>query len=395
MQYEKYLSDRVLGLQPSGIRRFFDLAAQMDDVLSLSVGEPDFDTPLPIIQAGIESLHNKETHYTGNAGRPELREAIALHIKKLYGVRYDPVKEIFLTVGGSEGLYLAMQALLNVGDEIIIPTPCFVSYQGDAYLSGGVIVEVPCKLEDNFDLDPQAVAAAITPKTKAILLGFPCNPTGAVASQETLQAIVRLAEEHDLIILSDEMYDQIVYDGDHVCVPALPGAWERTVLLGGFSKNYAMTGWRIGYICGPAPLVQKMLAIHQYLIMCVNTTAQDASIQALRIGQEFVHEMTEEYQRRRDYIYLRLTDMGLPVSKPRGAFYIFPSIAHTGLTSLEFAEQFLQAEKVAIVPGSAFGEGGEGFLRICYASSMEKITEAMNRMERFLQQLATNRRNND
>lgn len=388
MDYSKYLSERVLGLKPSGIRRFFDLAAQMDDVLSLSVGEPDFDTPQPVIQAGIRSLQAGETHYTGNAGRPKLRNAVALHLEKLYGIAYDPAEEVVMTVGGSEGLFIAMQALLNPGDEIIIPTPCFVSYQGDAFLTGARIVEVPCKFENNFDLDPQEIQAAITPNTKAILLGFPSNPTGAVASRETLQEIAQLAEKHDLIVLSDEMYDQIVYDGEHVCFPTLPNMKERTILLGGFSKDFAMTGWRIGYICGPQPLVSKMLAIHQYLIMCVNTTAQDAAITALQVGEEYVQEMVAEYHRRRDYIYQRLTGMGLPMVKPAGAFYAFPSIAHTGMTSLAFCEAFLKAEKVAVVPGSAFGEGGEGFLRICYASSMENIKEAMDRMERFLQSIA-------
>ncbi len=292
-----------------------------------------------------------------------------------------------MTVGGSEGLFLAAQALLNPGDEIIIPTPCFVSYQGDAFLSGATVVEVACKLENNFDLDPKDIEAAITPKTKAILIGFPSNPTGAVASRETLLEIAKLAEKHDLIVLSDEMYDQIIYDGEHVCFPTLPNMKERTILLGGFSKDYAMTGWRIGYICGPQQLVGKMLAIHQYLIMCVNTTAQDAAITALQIGQEYVKEMVDEYHRRRDYIYQRLTGMGLPMVKPAGAFYAFPRIAETGLSSLEFCEAFLKAEKVAIVPGSAFGAGGEGFVRICYASSMENITEAMDRMERFLESL--------
>ena len=384
MNYEQYLSDRVLNLKPSGIRRFFDLAAQMDDILSLSVGEPDFDTPRPIIQAGIRSLENGETHYTGNAGRIELREALAIHLEKLHHVQYKPEDEIFFTVGGSEGLYITAAALLNPGDEIIIPTPCFVSYQGVAILADAKIVEVATTMENNFDLDPKEIEKAITPKTKAILLGFPSNPTGAVASREMLLEVARLAEEHDLIVISDEMYDQIIYDGEHVCFSTLPNMWERTILLGGFSKDYAMTGWRIGYACGPKPLIEKMLFIHQYMIMCVNTTAQDAAIEALQTGQEYVYEMVEEYKRRRDYIYKRLIDMGLPTVKPSGAFYAFPNITHSGLNSMEFCEQFLQEEKVAIVPGDAFGEAGEGFVRICYATSMENITEAMNRLEHFL-----------
>ncbi|NSW50969.1 MAG: aminotransferase class I/II-fold pyridoxal phosphate-dependent enzyme [Anaerolineae bacterium] len=386
MDYEKHLSDRALGMKPSGIRRFFDMAAQMDDVLSLSVGEPDFDTPLPIIQAGIQSLQNGQTHYTGNAGRPELRKALSIHLEKLYGIHYHPDHELFMTVGGSEALFLVAAALLDPCDEIIIPTPCFVSYQGVVQIAGGITVEVPCKFENQFDMNPADIAAAITPRTKAILLGFPCNPTGAIATRETLLEIARLAEEHDLIVVSDEIYDQIVYDGEHTCFPTLPGMKERTILLGGFSKDFAMTGWRIGYACGPEAILQRMLFMHQYVIMCVNTTAQDAATAALQVGEEYVLEMVEEYNRRRLYIYQRLKDMGLPVILPRGAFYIFPSIAHTGLTSMEFAEQFLQQEKVAVVPGSAFGAAGEGYLRICYASSMEKITEAMNRLERFLRQ---------
>ncbi|MCD6476159.1 MAG: aminotransferase class I/II-fold pyridoxal phosphate-dependent enzyme [Anaerolineaceae bacterium] len=385
MNYEQYLSDRVLNLKPSGIRRFFDLAAQMDDILSLSIGEPDFDTPLPIIQAGIRSLEKGETHYTGNAGRIELREALAIHLEKLHHVRYKPEGEIFLTVGGSEGLYVTAAAFLNPGDEIIIPTPCFVSYQGVSILADAKIVEVATTMENNFDLDPKEIEKAITPKTKAILLGFPSNPTGAVASREMLLEVARLAEEHDLIVISDEMYDQIIYDGEHICFSTLPNMWERTILLGGFSKDFAMTGWRIGYACGPKPLIEKMLFIHQYMIMCVNTTAQDAAIEALQIGQEYVYEMVEEYKHRRDYIFKRLTDMGLPMVKPSGAFYAFPNISHSGLSSMEFCEQFLKEEKVAIVPGDAFGDAGKGFVRICYANSMENITEAMNRLEHFLQ----------
>ncbi|MBN2047627.1 MAG: aminotransferase class I/II-fold pyridoxal phosphate-dependent enzyme [Anaerolineaceae bacterium] len=387
MDYSKFLSNRAKQIKPSGIRRFFDLAANMDDVLSLSVGEPDFTTPEPILRAGIQSLENGETHYTGNAGMPELRKALSIHLDKMYGVKYDPDKEMFFSVGGSESIFLAIAALLDPEDEIIIPTPCFVSYQGAAAIIEGKVVEVPCKMENNFDVDWRDIEAAITPKTKAILLGFPSNPTGAVASRETLEHIAQIAIKHDLIVLSDEIYDQIVYDGEHISFPTLPGMKERTLLLGGFSKDYAMTGWRIGYTCGPEELVTRMLHMHQYLIMCVNTTAQFGALAALQVGEEYVHEMRDEYDRRRHYIYERLVGMGIPTVMPKGAFYIFPNIAQFGLSSMEFAEQFLLEEKVAVVPGSAFGEGGEGFLRVCYATSMEGIVEAMNRLERFIQKL--------
>ncbi len=383
-----YLSQRVATLKPSGIRKFFDIVATMKDVISLGVGEPDFTTPVPILEAGIESLRGGETHYTSNSGVLELREALAAHLEKMYNVSYDPVSEILISVGVSEALYLACVALLEPGDEVIVLTPCFVAYQAEVTLAGGVVVEVPGSMENNFDLDVDAVRAAITPRTRAILLGFPSNPTGAVASREKLQEVVNLAEQHDLIILSDEIYDRLVYGGhQHVCVPSLPGARERTVLLGGFSKAYAMTGWRIGYAAAPKDILSGMLRIHQYTIMSAPTTAQAAALAALQQGEPHVQIMLAEYDRRRKLIVNGMNKIGLPTFEPRGAFYAFPKIGDTGLDDETFAERLLHEEKVAVVPGSAFGAGGAGFVRCCYATSYEKIEEALHCMGNFLSRL--------
>jgi len=380
-----YLSERVLHLKPSGIRRFFDIVATMQDVISLGIGEPDFATPEPIVQSGIRSLQSGETHYTSNAGRLDLRQALAEHLYRLYGVSYDPHSEIVITVGVSEALYLAMTALLNPGEEVIIPTPCSVSYQAEASLPGGVPFEVPTFLEDRFQLNPERVQAAITPRTKAVLIGYPNNPTGAVASRETLLELARLAEEHDLIVVSDELYDQLVYGASHVCFPALPGMRERTILLGGFSKNYAMTGWRIGFAAAPAGLLRGLLRVHQYTIMSAPTTAQAAALEALKSGQPYVEEMRAEYDRRRRLIVDGLNQLGLPTVEPHGAFYAFPNIAVTGMDDETFAQKLLSEERVAVVPGSAFGAGGEGFVRCSYATAYEKIEEALRRIEHFMQ----------
>lgn len=380
----RYLSEKVLHLKPSGIRRFFDIVATMQDVISLGIGEPDFTTPEPIVQSGIRSLLNGETHYTSNAGRLDLRQALADHLYRLYGVSYDPHSEIVITVGVSEALYLAMTALLNPGEEVIIPTPCFVSYQAEASLAGGVPIEVPTLMEDQFQLNPERVQAAITPRTKAVLIAYPNNPTGAVASREALLELARLAEEHDLIVVSDELYDQLVYGVSHVCFPALPGMRERTILLGGFSKNYAMTGWRIGFAAAPAGLLRGLLRVHQYTIMSAPTTAQAAALGALKSGQPYVEEMRAEYDRRRRLIVDGLNQLGLPTVEPHGAFYAFPSIAVTGLDDETFAQKLLSEERVAVVPGSAFGAGGEGFVRCSYATAYEKIEEALQRIERFM-----------
>lgn len=380
----RYLSERVVSLKPSAIRRFFDIAATMDDVLSLGIGEPDFVSPAPILEAGIHSLREGATHYTSNSGLMELRTALAEHLEKRYGVTYDPVKEIVITVGVSEALYLAMTALLDPGDEVIIPTPCFVSYQAEAALAGGVPFELPTFAEDLFQLRPSALEAAINPRTKAVLIAYPNNPTGAVASRETLLALAGIAEKHDLIVISDELYDQLVYEVPHVCFPALPGMWERTILLGGFSKNYAMTGWRIGFAAAPAGILQGLLRVHQYTIMSAPTTAQAAAIVALKHGHKHVEEMRSEYNRRRKLIVSGLNDLGLATVEPHGAFYAFPSIAASGMDDETFAQKLLEEERVAVVPGSGFGAGGEGYVRCSYATAYEKIEEALRRLERFM-----------
>jgi len=380
-----YLSKRVAGLKPSGIRKFFDIAATMKDVISLGIGEPDFTTPEPILQAGIRSLQEGETHYTSNWGKIELRQAIADNLKKLYGVSYNPENEIIATVGVSEALYLTMVAVLDPGDEVIIPTPCFVSYQAEVLLAGGVTVEIPSKIKNDFQLDPDEIRAAITPKTKVIFVGYPSNPTGAVAERETLLEVAKIAEQNNLLIISDEIYDRLVYGFEHVCVPALDESIKRrTVLLGGFSKDYAMTGWRIGYACGPAEIIKGLVRIHQYTIMSAPTTAQDAALEAMKSGNTYVEEMVAEYDRRRKLLVSGLNRLGLQTFEPRGAFYAFPNIQASGMDDETFAETLLKEEGVAVVPGNAFGPGGDGFVRACYATAYEKIEEALQRMERFM-----------
>jgi len=385
---ESYISQRVASLKPSGIRRFFDIAATMKEVISLGIGEPDFDTPKPVIDAGVRALQNGATHYTSNAGILGLRKALAANLQRLYGVEYDPAEEMIITVGGSEALYLSATALLDPGDEVIIPTPCFVSYQAEVFMAGGVPVEIPCRMEDNFNIDPVRIEAAITPRTKAILLGFPNNPTGAVATRERLLEIARIAEKYDLIVITDEIYDRLVYAGhQHVCFPTLPGMRNRTILLGGFSKDYAMTGWRIGYACGPTHLLKGMLRIHQYTVMSAPTVAQEAAIVALEDRDESVMMMVEEYDRRRKLIVPEFNRIGLPTFEPKGAFYAFPKVSVTGLDDETFANRLLQEEHVAMVPGNSFGAGGEGFCRASYATSYQKLEEAIRRIERFVNRL--------
>jgi len=384
---KNYVNKTVSALKPSGIRKFFDIAATMDDVISLGIGEPDFTTPKPIIDAGIRALEKGETHYTSNSGIMELRQGISNHLEKLYGVKYDPVNEIIITVGVSEALYLTFSAILDPGDEVIIPTPCFVSYQAEVELACGKPVEIFTNMEDGFQPDPAVIEKAITPKTKAILLGYPNNPTGAVADRETLEAIGKIAEKHDLIIISDEIYDRLVYDHDFVCFPSIDGMHDRTVLLGGFSKSYAMTGWRIGYAAGPSSIIKGLVRIHQYSVMSAPTISQYGAIEALKTGEPYLQEMRNEYNRRRKMIHQRLNEIGLPTFEPHGAFYVFPSIHNTGLTDEEFAEKLLMEEKVAAVPGSAFGDSGIGFLRCSYATNYELIEQALERIERFLGKL--------
>jgi aminotransferase len=384
---KSYLSRTVASLKPSGIRKFFDIAATMGDVISLGIGEPDFTTPEPIIEAGIRALHDGETHYTSNHGIMPLREAISSHLENLYGVRYEPVNEIIVTVGVSEALYLTFTALLDPGDEVIIPTPCFVSYQAEVTLAGGNPVEIYTTMEDDFQPDPAVIEKAITPKTKAILLGYPNNPTGAVAKRETLEAIADIAERHDLVVISDEIYDRLVYGQEHVCFPAFPGMQERTILLGGFSKDYAMTGWRIGYTAGPASLIKGLVRIHQYSVMSAPTISQYGALAALKTGEPYVAEMRAEYNRRRKLIYQGLNNLGLPTFEPHGAFYVFPSVHNTGLDDEAFAEKLLLEEKVAVVPGSSFGDAGIGFVRCSYATSFEKIEIALEKIGHFLENI--------
>lgn len=381
---QKFIADKVAKTPPSGIRKFFDIAATMQNVISLGIGEPDFVTPQPIVEAGIASLRRGETRYTSNSGTWELRSALAKHLQGLYGLSYDPEEEILITVGVSEALYLAMAATLNPGDEVIIPEPCFVSYAPEVSFAGGVPVTIPTYVENDFKVTAETIAANITPQTRGILIGYPNNPTGAVMTREILTDIVALAVEHDLLLYSDEIYDQLVYGVPHVSVPSLPGARERTILLGGFSKNYAMTGWRIGYACAPAPLLGAMRKVHQYTIMSAPTTAQAAALVALEQGQPFVEEMRKEYDRRRRLVVDGFNTLGLGCFEPRGAFYAFPSIRRSGMSSDDFAMCLLEEEEVAVVPGDAFGACGAGYVRVSYATAYEKLEEALNRLESFM-----------
>jgi len=379
------ISSRVATLKPSGIRKFFDIVATMDNVISLGIGEPDFVTPTSIMDAGIRSLKSGKTRYTSNSGIFELREAISEYLEQRYGIRYDPEKEIVITVGVSEALYMAMTALLNPGDEVLIPTPCFVAYQAEAILAGGEAIEIPCTFEDQFQPCASDIEAVLTPRSKVLLIGYPNNPTGAVAGRETLLEVAKLAEKHDLVVVSDELYDQLVYDTTHVCFAALPGMRERTILLGGFSKNYAMTGWRVGFAAAPQEALQAMLRVHQFTIMSAPTPAQHAAYEAMKNGADHVEQMRSEYNRRRRLIVDGLNHLGLTTFEPRGAFYAFPNITVSGMDEDTFSHRLLEEEHVAVVPGTAFGAGGEGFVRCSYATAYEKIEEALHRMEHFLQ----------
>ncbi len=379
-----FVSDRVQTIPHSGIRKFFDIAATMDDVISLGIGEPDFVTPAPILQAGIRSLEEGETHYTSNSGILELRQALSAHLGRLYGVHYDAENELLITVGVSEALYLALNAIIDPGDEVIVPEPSFVSYVPEVVLAGGVARTIPTYVEHDFQVTGADVEAAITERTKAILLSYPNNPTGAVMTRERLLEIARVAEKHDLLVISDEIYDQLVYGIEHVCFAALPNMRDRTITLGGFSKNYAMTGWRIGYAAAPAEILAAMRKIHQYTIMSAPTNAQIAAIVALESCDDEVEAMRQEYDRRRRLIVGGLNELGLTTFEPRGAFYAFPSITASGMDDSTFAEALLQEERVAVVPGSAFGPSGAGFVRCSYATAYEKIEQALERMEWFM-----------
>ncbi len=379
-----FLAKRVAELKPSGIRKFFDIVATMDDVISLGIGEPDFTTPKPILEAGIEALRQGETHYTSNAGIYELREAIADMLEEKYQISYNPTDEVVVSVGVSEALYLALTAVINPGEEIIIPTPCFVSYQAEVLLAGGVPIEVPGTFENGFQPEPELIKKAITPKTKAIFIGFPNNPTGAVATRENLLTISKIAEEHDLLVISDEIYDSLVYGVEHVCFAALPGMKERTITLGGFSKSYAMTGWRVGYAAAPANILAGLVRIHQYTVMSAPSVSQLAALAAINKGADAVEEMRLKYDRRRNLIVTGLNEIGLETFLPQGAFYAFPKVSGTGMDDEEFAQRLLDEEKVAVVPGSAFGSGGEGFVRCSYATNYTKIEQALERIAIFV-----------
>jgi len=378
------VSQRVNQLSPSGIRRFFDLLASIEGIISLGVGEPDFATPWHICEAAISSLEKGYTMYTSNSGMPELRQELSRYLKDTYNLEYDPDSELLITVGVSEALDLAMRAIINPGDEVIMPDPCYVSYNPCVILAGGTPIMVPANQENNFEISAADIKARVTSQTKAILIGYPANPTGAVMTRDKLAQIAEVARRHQLLIISDEIYANLIYGVKHTCFATLPEMKERTILLGGFSKTYAMTGWRIGYAAAPREVIASMTKIHQYTIMCAPTMAQVAAIEALKSGEDSAAEMVEEYNRRRLIIVKGLNDIGLPCFKPQGAFYAFPSIKGTGMTSEEFAEKLLIEEKVAVVPGSAFGQYGEGYVRCCYATSLADIEEALSRMKRFV-----------
>jgi aminotransferase len=378
-----YVAGRIQAVPPSGIRRFFDIAATMEDVISLGIGEPDFVTPAPIVQAGIASLQRGETHYTSNSGILALRQGLSGYLHRLYGVEYDP-DELLVTVGVSEALLLALMAILDPGDEVIVPEPCFVAYRPTVIFGGGVPVAVAATVEQDFQVTVADLERARSPRTKAVLLGYPNNPTGAVLERNRLEEIAAWAREHDLLVISDEIYDRLVYGIQHTCFAALPQMWERTILLGGFSKSHAMTGWRIGYAAAPPDLLAAMRKIHQYIIMSAPTTAQEAAIEALAGGEPYVDEMRAEYDRRRQVIVRGFNEMGLRCFEPRGAFYAFPQITSTGLDDNTFSERLLAEEHVAMVPGSAFGEAGRGFVRASYATALPKIEAALERTARFV-----------
>lgn len=381
------LADKVVGIEPSGIRKFFDIVSEMPEAISLGVGEPDFDTPWHIRDEGIYSLEKGRTFYTSNSGLMELRQEICNYLKRTQNITYDPKAEVLITVGGSEAIDIGLRAVLNPGEEVLIPQPSYVSYEPCTILAGGVPVIIDLKEENEFRLTAEELEAAITEKTKVLVLPFPNNPTGAIMEKKNLEAIAEVIIKHDLLVMSDEIYAELSYKEKHVSIASLPGMQERTLLINGFSKAYAMTGWRLGYVCGPKDILTQMTKIHQFAIMCAPTTSQYAAIEALKNGDEDVAMMREAYNQRRRFLIHAFREMGLQCFEPYGAFYIFPSIQEFGITSDEFATRFLMEEKVAVVPGTAFGACGEGFLRISYAYSLENLKEAMERFKRFVEKL--------
>ena len=387
MNYENILNQRIQGVKPSGIRKFFDILEEMTDAISLGIGEPDFVTPWHIRDAGIYSLERGHTKYTSNAGLLQLRREIAAYLNRRFDLQYDYAHQIVVTVGGSEGIDLALRCLLNPGDEVIIPTPSFVCYGPLTEMSGGVPKYLELKVENKFRLTPEELRAAITPNTKVLVLPFPCNPTGGTMDRQDLEAIAQVLESTDIMVLSDEIYAELTYGQRHVSPANLTSLKDRTVVVNGFSKSHAMTGWRMGYVCGPEPVIQQMLKLHQFGIMSAPTTSQYAAVEAMRNGDPDIEHMREEYDRRRRYLVENLNRIGLSCFEPKGAFYVFPDIRSTGLSSEEFCERFLMEEKVAVIPGSAFGPGGEGFVRACYAASMKDIAESVARLDNFLTNL--------
>ncbi len=381
----RLISDRVNSIAPSGIRKFFDLLNSMEGVISLGIGEPDYTTPWHIREAAIYSMEKGMTMYTSNSGIPEVRQELSRYLKKRFDLEYDWNSELLITVGVSEALDLVMRAILNPGDEVILPDPSYVSYPACVHLAGGVPVSIPTYEENDFEISASDIEARITPKTKAILLGYPANPTGAVMPLEKLEKIAEIARKHDILTIVDEIYSQLIYGVEHTCIAALPGMQEHTVLLNGFSKSFAMTGWRIGYAAASKPVIAAMTKIHQYTIMCASTMAQMAALEAMKAGEQDVIDMVEDYNHRRLVTIKGLRNIGLSCFEPKGAFYAFPSIKSTGMSSEEFAEKLLMEEKVAVVPGTAFGPGGEGYVRCCYATSLKEIEEALVRMKRFLE----------
>ncbi len=381
------LSDKIVDVKPSGIRKFFDIVSEMPDAISLGVGEPDFDTPWHIRDEGIYSLEKGKTFYTSNAGLKELRCEIRNYIQRKQGITYDPINEILVTVGGSEAIDIALRCMVNPGDEVIIPQPCYVSYEPCAVMADAVPVIIDLKQENEFRLTAEELEAAITDKTKILILAFPNNPTGAIMEKKDLEAIAEVIIKHDLYVISDEIYSELSYNEAHVSIATLPGMKERTIMINGFSKAYAMTGWRLGYACGPELIMKQMTKLHQFAIMCAPTTSQYAAVEALKHGDGDVTEMRESYNQRRRFLMYQFREMGLECFEPYGAFYVFPCIKEFGMTSEEFAMRFLEEEKVAVVPGTAFGDCGEGFLRISYAYSIDDLKVALNRMKRFIAHL--------
>ncbi|PRO64289.1 aminotransferase [Alkalicoccus urumqiensis] len=379
-----HLSDAVERIQPSGIRRFFDLASSMENIISLGVGEPDYTTPWNVREASIHSLERGMTSYTANAGLPELREEISRYQMERFHTPYDPAEEVIVTVGASEGLDIALRSVVNPGDEVLIVEPCFVSYAPLVSLAGGIPVAVPTRMENDFQVDVEDIRSRLTPQTKALMISFPNNPTGAVMGAEELEKVAALTIEHDLIVLSDEIYAELSYDQTHVSTAALAGMWERTILISGFSKSFAMTGWRVGYVCAPAVYARAMLKIHQYAMMCASTMAQYAALEAMQNGRVEMEEMVASYRQRRNFFVKSLREAGLSCHQPGGAFYAFPSIRATGMTSETFAEKLLVEQHVAVVPGHVFGEGGEGHIRCSYAASMSQLEEAVDRIAVFV-----------